>query len=204
MILSIFTPPQHDALCLTPPSPYPSNFCVQHMLVHGDSSIRREVIKRVGGSVVSFSLHKFASNVIERCIDVAYPEELVSITYEICASTLEALNASPMQSVATELPHNGQPATALQALVRDRFGNYIIQRLLGVLVGKQLVMLCGVLNLHRVFILGGPHGKQLMAAVAKQSLRITKASINTTLEASDGLLYNLHPSVLHKLGLRPQ
>jgi hypothetical protein len=178
------------------------------MLVHGDSSIRREVIKRVAGSVVTFSLHKFASNVIERCIDVAYPEELVSITYEICASTLEALNAaSPMQSssgVATELSHNGQPATALQALVRDRFGNYIIQRLLGVLVGKQLVMLCGVLNLHRVFILGGPHGKQLMAAVAKQSLRITKASINTTLEASDGLLYKLQPALLHKLGLRPQ
>ena len=171
------------------------------MLVHGDSTIQREIIKRVTCYVIPFSLHKYASNVIERCIDVARPQELVTITNEICASTLGELNASPTLAPV----ENGQgQLTALQVLVRDRYGNYIIQRLLGVIVGSQLVMLRGLLSLHRDFILSGPYGKQLLTAVAKQGLRVPKGTIHCTLDAGDGLLSGLQPALLHKLGLRPR
>ncbi|KAI1337813.1 armadillo-type protein [Xylariaceae sp. FL0016] len=94
------------------------NYVTQHIIEHGLPADRSRMIQLVIERLVPLSKHKFASNVVEKCIQYGTPEERMSIRVK-----LTALNS------------DGQ--SALQKIMMDQYGNYVIQKLLGVLRGKE-------------------------------------------------------------------
>ena len=177
-----------------------SNFCVQHMLLHGDSQICRGIIKRVLPHVVDFSFQKFASNVVERCIDTATADESLQIMLQLCDSAITKLCSSQQCAPTT----GADSLNAFEYLIRDHYGNYIIQRLLGVLRGTALVILIGFLDVNKSHIAFCSHEKQLMKAISKQSLRVSKSDAMCTQRALEGRLAQIPKPMLIRLGLRPQ
>ena len=59
----------------------------QHLLERGKSLERSQIIKKLAGQVVQMSQHKFASNVIEKCLKHGSPAERDLLIEEIVGQT---------------------------------------------------------------------------------------------------------------------
>ncbi|KAK1756106.1 putative pumilio domain-protein [Echria macrotheca] len=92
------------------------NYVAQHVIAHGTVEDRDRVIDVVTNELVHYSKHKFASNVVEACIAMGTPTQVHRIR-EILSQSVDDANGT------------------LPVLVRDSYGNYVIQKLL-----KQLNM----------------------------------------------------------------
>jgi pumilio RNA-binding family len=51
------------------------NYVIQHILERGEPRDKANIIKKISGRVLSFSKHKFASNVVEKCVDNGSKEQ---------------------------------------------------------------------------------------------------------------------------------
>ena len=60
------------------------NYVIQHILEHGANPDRQRVLTSVKGRIVQLSQHKFASNVIEKCVTSSSREDRVIIINEVC------------------------------------------------------------------------------------------------------------------------
>lgn len=155
------THPTHATLLY--PAPY-SNFCVQHILAFGRPEHRSVVMSTVRGHVLPFSLHKFSSNVVERCLEHGSPAEREAIVEEVLAPTLAIVVTTPTQT----LPNEGSfVITPLQQLLRDPFGNYVAQKLLDVGSERQRVVMAELLSSYTTTLRRSLYGKHILARLEK-------------------------------------
>lgn len=87
------------------------NYVTQHVIEHGKPEDRAKIIRLVTTQLLHFSKHKFASNVVEKSIAHATDEERHEIVKTVTA--LRPDGVSP-----------------LHLLMKDQYGNYVIQKLL--------------------------------------------------------------------------
>ncbi|PAN37210.1 hypothetical protein PAHAL_7G068600 [Panicum hallii] len=120
------------------------NYVVQHVLDHGKPEERSSIIQKLSGQVVILSKQKFASNVIEKCLANGTPEERDSFIGEIISS--------------------GQ---TFQELMKDQFGNYVVQRVLQTCDDKYLEMILSSIKLHLSELKNYTYGKHIVARVEK-------------------------------------
>ncbi|KAG9384779.1 mRNA binding protein Pumilio 2 [Pyrenophora tritici-repentis] len=90
------------------------NYVTQHVIEHGLPEDRAKIVSLIKAQFLMFSKHKFASNVVERCL--------------ICGD-----DAQRRQLVAVVLSKNERGETNVMNLLRDGYGNYVIQKLLDTL-----------------------------------------------------------------------
>lgn len=57
---------------------------VQHVLEHGAAEDRARLVAGVRGKVLQLSQHKFASNVVEKCVTHATRNERALLIDELC------------------------------------------------------------------------------------------------------------------------
>ncbi|XP_055347622.1 pumilio homolog 2-like isoform X2 [Paramacrobiotus metropolitanus] len=124
------------------------NYVVQHVIEHGKADDRARCIEACRGRIVSLSQHKFASNVIEKCVLHGNRQQRINIIEEVCTYT-----------------DNGQ--SALFAMMRDPFGNYVVQKLLDIAEPPQRKLL-----LHHIRPFLGQlrklsYGKHILSKVEK-------------------------------------
>ena len=60
---------------------------MQHVLERGKPQERNKIISKLSGHIVQLSQHKFASNVIEKCLKYGGPSEQELIVDEIVGHT---------------------------------------------------------------------------------------------------------------------
>ncbi|KAK8875365.1 hypothetical protein M9Y10_005530 [Tritrichomonas musculus] len=88
------------------------NYVVQNILESGPDSDIEALIHEFKGGFYNFSIHKFASNVIEKCIRRANPEQREEIFEEIIGD-------------------DGKfEEQRILKMVTDQFGNYVMQRII--------------------------------------------------------------------------
>ena len=88
------------------------NYVVQKVLESGKGDLVTKIVERLRGHYYPFSMHKFASNVMEKCIRHAMPREQMMIFTEI---------------IGTE--GNWETDRILQMSL-DQFGNYVVQKII--------------------------------------------------------------------------
>ncbi|PYI00134.1 mRNA binding protein Pumilio 2 [Aspergillus ellipticus CBS 707.79] len=88
------------------------NYVIQHVIENGEEKDRSRMIAVVMSQLLTYSKHKFASNVVEKSIE--YGDEP---------------QRRHMITVLTSINEQGE--SALPSLIRDQFGNYVIQKILG-------------------------------------------------------------------------
>ncbi|PHT94252.1 hypothetical protein T459_02134 [Capsicum annuum] len=68
----------------------------KHVLQHGKPHERSDIKGKLTGQIVKMSQHKYASNVVEKCLIFATPKECQVLVNEMLGSTLEN---EPLQSL---------------------------------------------------------------------------------------------------------
>ncbi|KAM0454746.1 hypothetical protein ACHAPV_005498 [Trichoderma viride] len=94
------------------------NYVAQHVIQNGELEDRELIIQLVMGQLLTLSKHKFASNVVEKCIEFGTAAQRTTIR----------------EQLTTAGPDGNNP---LQQMMRDQFGNYVIQKMLGQLQGEE-------------------------------------------------------------------
>merc|ERR1712039_262031 len=102
------------------------NYVVQHLICKGGGKPNLyipQIIGALSGRVSELCLHKFSSNVLEKCLAHALEPDRNTIVNEL-------LN-----------PGNSLPSVAVKSLLWHQFGNYVVQRALKVCRDPQLSLL---------------------------------------------------------------
>jgi pumilio RNA-binding family len=127
---------------------------VQFVLERGAPEDRQKIIDKLQGQILHMARHKFASNVCEKALITSPPstralliEEIltpilapVTPTASLSSSPSSPSNASPTNPIAepsrpsTTLP---PPPSPISILLKDSFGNYLLQTALKTAEGEQ-------------------------------------------------------------------
>lgn len=124
------------------------NYVIQHVLEHGAPAERMEVVNKLAPQIVSMSLHKFASNVVEKCLTHCNSEERNVLIKEMLGE--EGLENDP-----------------LQQMMKDQFGNYVVQKVLEVCNDVQREQLLSRVRAQLHALKKYTYGKHIVARVEK-------------------------------------
>ncbi|KAF9674901.1 hypothetical protein SADUNF_Sadunf10G0175400 [Salix dunnii] len=123
------------------------NYVIQHVLEHGKPQERSAIISKLAGHIVLMSQQKFASNVVEKCLTFGGPEERQLLVNEILGSTVE-----------------NEP---LQAMMKDPFGNYVVQKVLETCNDQSLKLILSRIRVHLSALKRYTYGKHIVSRVEK-------------------------------------
>ncbi|XP_055962190.1 pumilio homolog 2-like [Mercurialis annua] len=123
------------------------NYVVQHVLEHGKSHERSAIIKELAGKIVQMSQQKFASNVVEKCLTFSGPNEREILVSEMLGTTDE-----------------NEP---LQAMMKDQFANYVVQKVLETCDDQQRELILTRIKVHLNALKKYTYGKHIVARVEK-------------------------------------
>ena len=124
------------------------NYVVQHIMEKGPPEDRHRIICKVLGNVLAYSRHKFASNVVEKC--VAYGDK----------TDRQAL----IDEVLALAPDGTFP---LLHMMRDQYANYVVQKMLDVVDGGQRELLLSQIRPHMASLRRFTYGKHILSKVEK-------------------------------------
>ncbi|GER48954.1 pumilio domain-containing protein [Striga asiatica] len=120
---------------------------IQHVVQHGKPHERSAIIGKLAGQIVMMSQQKFASNVIEKCLIYGGPEERQLLVNEMLGSTDE-----------------NEP---LQAMMKDPFGNYVVQKVLETCDDKSRELILSRIKVHLTALKKYTYGKHIVSRVEK-------------------------------------
>merc|ERR1719399_51911 len=125
---------------------------IQHVLSHGRVQDKKRIIAVVKLNVQTLSGKKCASNVVEKCFEIASHE-----------TDLVGEREGLMLSV---LGQPGDPTPPLHTMMRDKYGNYIVQRMIKFSQDKERKMLVDSLKAQIHTLKRFTHGKHVISALA--------------------------------------
>lgn len=134
--------------CMELASDQYGNYVVQHALEHSTRGCDRQfVLHLVCKNVLSLSCHKYASNVVEKALSCGTLEERALVIGAIVGD-----------------PNDAHPP--LLTMMRDRFGNYIVQKTINMSQGPQRGMIIWRLEAQMpVLKKSNTYGKHIIAAL---------------------------------------
>ncbi|KAJ9548264.1 hypothetical protein OSB04_020807 [Centaurea solstitialis] len=110
------------------------NYVTQHVLKRGKPEERSQIVHKLAGHVVQLSQHKFASNVIEKCLEYG-------------DSTARSILMKRL---------------LVWAMVKDQFANYVIQKVLQTCTKEQREVLLGRIKIHLNSLKKYTYGKHIV------------------------------------------
>jgi pumilio RNA-binding family len=123
------------------------NYVIQHVLEHGKPDERSTIIQELAGNIVQMSQQKFASNVVEKCLTFGEPSERQLLVNEMLGTTDE-----------------NEP---LQAMMKDQFANYVVQKVLETCSDQQRELIMSRIKVHLNALKKYTYGKHIVARVEK-------------------------------------
>ncbi|ANB12572.1 mRNA-binding protein PUF3 [Sugiyamaella lignohabitans] len=120
------------------------NYVVQHVIEHGQPEDRAKAIAVVRDSLVTFSRHKFASNVVEKCVLFGSESERRDLIDEI-------------------LKARSDNTSSVAIMMKDQFANYVIQKLLEVSKGDDYDRLVNAIKPQLQSLKKYTYGKHLVS-----------------------------------------
>jgi hypothetical protein len=124
------------------------NYVIQHVLERGKPSDKSIITSKVRGQVLQMSKHKFASNVVEKCVAFGSKKDRQLLIEEVI--TVKSDGTSP-----------------LIAMMKDQFANYVVQKMLDVVDGDQKEILVSKIRPHLQSLKKYTYGKHLISKVEK-------------------------------------
>ncbi|XP_071724756.1 pumilio homolog 6, chloroplastic-like [Rutidosis leptorrhynchoides] len=124
------------------------NYVTQHVLERGRPNERNQIINKLSGHIVQLSQHKFASNVIEKCLAYGGSAERDIIIREVIGQ------------------NDGEDN--LLTMMKDQFANYVIQKILETCTEFQREMLLSRIRVHFNALKKYTYGKHIVARFEQQ------------------------------------
>ncbi|KAI9934068.1 hypothetical protein ASPWEDRAFT_103309 [Aspergillus wentii DTO 134E9] len=120
------------------------NYVIQHVIENGEEKDRSRMITIVVSQLLMYSKHKFASNVVEKSIEFGEESQRRHI-------------------ISTLTSPNERGESPLLGLMRDQYGNYVIQKVLGQLKGAEKEALIEAIKPLLSQLKKFSYGKQIVA-----------------------------------------
>ncbi|KAJ3037543.1 mRNA binding protein puf3 [Rhizophlyctis rosea] len=124
------------------------NYVIQHVLERGKPADKALIISKVRGQVLQMSKHKFASNVVEKCVAYGSKKDRQLLIDEVIQTRPDG--TSPLIS-----------------MMKDQFANYVVQKMLDVVDGDQREVLVQKIKPHLQSLKKYTYGKHLISKVEK-------------------------------------
>jgi hypothetical protein len=124
------------------------NYVIQHVLEHGRPEDQHGIVIQLRGKHLSLSQHKFASNVIEKCVQYGTTEERIRMIDEIL----------------TETPDGVIP---LEVMMKDQYANYVIQKIIDLCDSEQREKIINKIKPHINTLKKYTYGKHIIARLEK-------------------------------------
>lgn len=131
-----------ESVCTLAQDQY-GNYVTQHVLERGKRNERSQIISKLGGHIVQMSQHKFASNVVEKCLghgDISERELLIK-----------------------EIVGRNEGNDNLLIMMKDQFANYVVQKVLETCSDSQREILLGRIRIHLHALKKYTYGKHIAA-----------------------------------------
>lgn len=133
------------------------NYVVQHMLEHGRKEDKARIMQTVCQSIGEFSSHRCSSNVVEKCFEIASIGEH--------AAELENERHALYRTVIGD----GSVNAPLSTMVEDKFGNYIVQRMIEHSKGPDRQQLVQRLTAMEPILKNSNNGKHIIAKLQAEA-----------------------------------
>ena len=105
------------------------------------------------GKVLHLSQHKFASNVVEKCVQNATRSERSVLIEEVCS------------------PSSDSSSSPLHIMMKDQYANYVVQKMIDVAEQSQRKILMHKIRPHFSTLRKYTYGKHILAKVEKYFLK---------------------------------
>uniref|UniRef100_A0A8D3DLU8 Pumilio homolog 1 n=1 Tax=Scophthalmus maximus TaxID=52904 RepID=A0A8D3DLU8_SCOMX len=128
------------------------NYVIQHVLEHGRAEDKSKIVAEIRGNVLGLSQHKFASNVVEKCVTHASRAERAVLIDEVCS--------------LTEGPHS-----ALYTMMKDQYANYVVQKMIDVAEPTQRKIVMHKIRPHISTLRKYTYGKHILAKLEKYYMK---------------------------------
>ena len=145
------------------------NYVAQGTMVHGSNWHRRRLCDAIKGHVAALSRHKFASNVMEKCLIHADKADQQSLINEIMGEPNSAASSLSLPFLD---------------LCSDPYGNYVLQRLLNVIEEEQRIDLLWRLKRFVPHLKKIPYGKHILARIERMSFAAISGAAATSATSS--------------------
>lgn len=133
------------------------NNVVRHLLDHGSEDDKRRIIEVIRSDVLEFAKNKSSSLVLEKCLEI--------VTSGEHARSLEEERAALMHEL---LEGRGGANPPVQQIMLDRFGNYIVQRLIERCRGAEREVLRRRLLAAEPRLRRSSNGKHILAVMQRE------------------------------------
>ncbi|KAI5188715.1 pumilio RNA-binding family [Nematocida sp. AWRm77] len=122
------------------------NYVIQHILERGSEDHKKKIIASLSDKIAEYSTHKFASNVMEKCVICGKPED--------------------RKYMLSKLMSCSSAENTLVRISCDKFGNYVVQRMIDVLNGKEKEDLVAYLREHMHELKKSSYAKCILGRIA--------------------------------------
>lgn len=122
------------------------NYVIQHIVEKGRTVDKEFIIAKIKGNVLSMSKHKFASNVVEKCVTFGSPKDRQEILDEVLTAKADG-------------------TVALYTMMKDQFANYVVQKLLDVSNESQRILLVSKIKPQISNLKKFTYGKHLINSI---------------------------------------
>lgn len=126
------------------------NYVIQHILEHGKAQDKSQIIAKIRGQVLTLSKHKFASNVVEKCVAFGSAKDRQLLIEEVIQSKADG-------------------TMPLIIMMKDQFANYVIQKMLDVVEDSQKEVLISKIKPAIPTLRKYTYGKHIIAKVEKMT-----------------------------------
>ncbi|KAL2928860.1 Pumilio-like protein 5 [Bienertia sinuspersici] len=131
-----------ESVCTLAQDQY-GNYVTQHVSRGGKPQERSQIIKNLCGQVIHMSQHKFASNVIEKCLEYGDP--------------------ASRELLISEVVGQNEGNDNLLVMMKDQYANYVVQKILEKCTDNQRDLLLGRIRVHLNALKKYTYGKHIVA-----------------------------------------
>ncbi|XP_057210902.1 pumilio homolog 1 isoform X4 [Triplophysa rosa] len=128
------------------------NYVIQHVLEHGRAEDKSKIVAEIRGNVLGLSQHKFASNVVEKCVTHSLRAERAMLIDEVCSMA--------------DGPHS-----ALYTMMKDQYANYVVQKMIDVAEPTQRKIVMHKIRPHIATLRKYTYGKHILAKLEKYYMK---------------------------------
>ncbi|CAN0189797.1 unnamed protein product [Discosporangium mesarthrocarpum] len=126
------------------------NYVIQHVLKHGRPTDRERLMGEVRENLLEYSQHKFASNVVEKCLQYGTKEERGVLIHHL-------------------LYGHSDGTSLLQVMVTDPYANYVVQKIIDVADVDQRQTIITEIRTHASQLKRYTFGKHIISRLEKLS-----------------------------------
>jgi hypothetical protein len=156
------------------------NYVVQHVIQHGRRAYaeqRAVFLQAVRGQLLAYSTHKFASNVVEKCLQFGTAQERRAIIAQMLGH-VDANDVPIVDSPAVATPPEsdagvppGSATAPLHIMMKDPYANYVVQKVLDIAEPDQLEQVVAAVRSNEMALRSLPYGRHILTRLDKISLQ---------------------------------